>query len=966
MATNLILRRDKGNELTHDEMDENWDWLDKRFWVTEGVPTVNDDTTQGFKINHIWVNILTASFFKCTDAGAGVAVWEKLQIVSPSPTAFLDLTDTPASYVVGKWLKVNATGDGLEFVDEPTGGGTNISDILPDKMTYDTFNDIDPVATSPWIDNRFENIGCSPSAPYYLAKYSVPEGDSFDPIHFQVRVYDSVTHALVTTVTNPFPTGDIYAFTGSVLQINATYYLVSFYDTVLAEEFYRVFKVSDHSFVRDFYHDGTNTGQVQISLQGTDVIILDRTKPVQTEIDVYDIVTGTLTGTISLPDVLTYPVIEYFRADETYIFTRQNDTRVVGLDIEARYRETVWDRTTLQQVVFRTFDFGLTEKNNNYALAHGYLYQRKETDYAFGIVPLDPTSFATLGKIDLIDASLGTDEYSFTDTHIINRRGDWFFVYKLNADKISGEYHSTTVSPKVPIVTWGMHSATGVLAITPKDNANTGNLDAQVVSIYSMKDVQYLYEGITAPATLYPPNPQIGSYFFNETSGLSEWWNGTAWVNAWYVGVQTFLELTDTPASYTGGLGLKVNDAGDGIEFYELLQQSYLDTLYYPVVNEFDLTGVPTYTELSPAVVGETLGGDVASNSTKYAVVEQSGVKVYTKAGALLYSLPLNTSHATIPTVIAMNETHIVIPMANQIYIYTLSDGVHVATGDLHADYETWARFGEAIDCDDTHILVSAPQSNGGIITPTTKMGVAFLYDFTGTLVRVVRPTTPVSYEYFGTYVSIDGDRYVCAGNKANTTNAYFFDTTTGNQLNILVKNNQNGDYHGLQLKGTYCVFGGRTWYISDRDGVAFTYTSGDLGINAGYGTNVVVEGEKIYFAQIGTDDLATWIKEYDITGGGTGVSLVGTYNNPSPSFNCYFGRYMDIRDSFLLLSSSGGGETFTLLKPLVARGNLTEGTKGTTRPATPIKGQYHFDDTLNKPIWYNGANWTDSAGTVV
>jgi hypothetical protein len=40
----------------------------------------------------------------------------------------------------------------------------------------------------------------------------------------------------------------------------------------------------------------------------------------------------------------------------------------------------------------------------------------------------------------------------------------------------------------------------------------------------------------------------------------------------------------------------------------------------------------------------------------------------------------------------------------------------------------------------------------------------------------------------------------------------------------------------------------------------------------------------------------------------------------------------------------------------------------GTTenRPTTTFKGFQYFDTTLGKPVWWNGANWVDSNGTVV
>lgn len=35
-------------------------------------------------------------------------------------------------------------------------------------------------------------------------------------------------------------------------------------------------------------------------------------------------------------------------------------------------------------------------------------------------------------------------------------------------------------------------------------------------------------------------------------------------------------------------------------------------------------------------------------------------------------------------------------------------------------------------------------------------------------------------------------------------------------------------------------------------------------------------------------------------------------------------------------------------------------------RPASPVTGQQFYDTTLNKPIWWSGANWRDAAGAIV
>lgn len=46
----------------------------------------------------------------------------------------------------------------------------------------------------------------------------------------------------------------------------------------------------------------------------------------------------------------------------------------------------------------------------------------------------------------------------------------------------------------------------------------------------------------------------------------------------------------------------------------------------------------------------------------------------------------------------------------------------------------------------------------------------------------------------------------------------------------------------------------------------------------------------------------------------------------------------------------------------------LRDTMTGTTaqRPAQAVKAQRYYDETLGKPIWWNGTVWKDAAGTTV
>lgn len=46
----------------------------------------------------------------------------------------------------------------------------------------------------------------------------------------------------------------------------------------------------------------------------------------------------------------------------------------------------------------------------------------------------------------------------------------------------------------------------------------------------------------------------------------------------------------------------------------------------------------------------------------------------------------------------------------------------------------------------------------------------------------------------------------------------------------------------------------------------------------------------------------------------------------------------------------------------------VSQDDAGTTanRPTAPVKNQFYLDETLGKPIWFDGTNWIDAAGVTV
>ena len=80
-----------------------------------------------------------------------------------------------------------------------------------------------------------------------------------------------------------------------------------------------------------------------------------------------------------------------------------------------------------------------------------------------------------------------------------------------------------------------------------------------------------------------------------------------------------------------------------------------------------------------------------------------------------------------------------------------------------------------------------------------------------------------------------------------------------------------------------------------------------------------------------------------------------------------YSQTYQEIHDNVLRLYfnqiDAANGQTINAINTL---STPSAGTTG-ARPSTGLQvGQFYFDTTINRPIWWNGTNWINAAGTVV
>ena len=75
-------------------------------------PTVNDDSTSGFGVGSVWVDITNTKAYRCFDPATGAADWQEIGAGAAGGGLTFELvddTDSPITAVSGKWYIIDAT-----------------------------------------------------------------------------------------------------------------------------------------------------------------------------------------------------------------------------------------------------------------------------------------------------------------------------------------------------------------------------------------------------------------------------------------------------------------------------------------------------------------------------------------------------------------------------------------------------------------------------------------------------------------------------------------------------------------------------------------------------------------------------------------------------------------------------------------------------------------------------------------
>ena len=100
-----------------------------------------------------------------------------------------------------------------------------------------------------------------------------------------------------------------------------------------------------------------------------------------------------------------------------------------------------------------------------------------------------------------------------------------------------------------------------------------------------------------------------------------------------------------------------------------------------------------------------------------------------------------------------------------------------------------------------------------------------------------------------------------------------------------------------------------------------------------------------------------------------TGTNLTIDSNIVKPTTKLFSTQYYVKNQNITIIGHDDSGiswEGITRQNNLTYKKLILEQETTSNRPPTPLKGQIFYDTSINKPIWYNGSQWTDALGNTI
>jgi|GEM_PF-7050461 len=102
----VTLRAVKGLELTHKELDDNFDTLNKKRYISNNLPNSSDDISKNFLVGSEWKRVNgdgTFTLFECISNELGLATWRELKLSGSNLPEFYTSTGNKSDLINSNW-----------------------------------------------------------------------------------------------------------------------------------------------------------------------------------------------------------------------------------------------------------------------------------------------------------------------------------------------------------------------------------------------------------------------------------------------------------------------------------------------------------------------------------------------------------------------------------------------------------------------------------------------------------------------------------------------------------------------------------------------------------------------------------------------------------------------------------------------------------------------------------------------